>query len=51
MATDLERLVVAMEARTREFERQLARANGVANRQARAIETRFQAMNRNLVAG
>lgn len=51
MATDVERLVVALEARTTAFERALRQANGSANRQARSIERRFQQMNRNLSAG
>ncbi len=48
MATDVERLVVAMEARTAAFEKALQKANGTANRQARAIEKRFQSMNDNI---
>ncbi len=48
MATDVERLVVAMEARTASFEKALQKANGTANRQARAIEKRFQSMNDNI---
>lgn len=51
MATDVERLIVALEARTTAFERALRQANGSANRQARSIERRFQQMNRNLSAG
>ncbi len=51
MATDVERLIVALEARTTAFERAMAKANGTANRQARSIERRFQQMNRNLSAG
>jgi tape measure domain-containing protein len=47
-ATDIERLIVALEARTVAFERALDRANGVANRRATAIERRFQQMNQNL---
>lgn len=48
MATDVERLIVALEARTTSFERALRQANGSANRQARSIERRFQQMNRTL---
>jgi len=48
MATDVERLVVAMEARTTAFEKALQKANGTANRQARSIEKRFQSMNDNI---
>lgn len=43
--TDLQRLVVSMEARYASMERELRKASGVANKQARAIETRFQKMN------
>ncbi len=48
MATDVERLVVAMEARTAAFEKALNRANGVANQRARQIEKRFSNMNDNI---
>lgn len=48
MATDVERLVVAMEARTASFEKALNRANGVANRRATSIEKRFKDMNKNI---
>lgn len=48
MATDMQRLIVSLEARTKAFENALNKANGVANRRARAIEGRFAAMNRNL---
>ena len=51
MATDVERLVVRLEATQRQFEKQLAQANNTANRRATAIERRFQQMNRNLNAG
>src|SRR5690606_18319382 len=47
-STDMQRLVVALEAQTRAFEKALNRANGVANKRARAIESRFQRMNRNI---
>ncbi len=43
--TDLQRLVVSMEARYASMEGELRKANGVANKQARAIETRFRKMN------
>lgn len=46
--TDLQRLIVSMEARYTSLERQLARASGVANKRAREIETRFQRMNTSL---
>ena len=45
MATDIERLIVSLEARTKAFENALAKANGTANRQAKAIEQRFKKMN------
>jgi len=51
VATDVEKLIVALEARTRAFENALARANGTADRRARSIERRFQTMNKNLSAG
>lgn len=45
MATDIERLIVSLEAKTATFEKALNRANGVANQKARQIETRFIDMN------
>src|SRR5690606_17830291 len=48
MATDVERLIVRLEATQRTFERQLAAANNTANRRARQIESRFAQMNRKL---
>lgn len=42
MATDLERLVVRLEAQMRTFERELARGRQTANSQLSAIEKRFQ---------
>lgn len=50
MATDVERLIVRLEASQRTFERQLARANQTADRRARQIETRFQKMNKSVSA-
>ena len=47
-ATDLEKLVVSLAADIRSYERSLARANGVTNRQFSAIERRAQAMNSRL---
>lgn len=47
-ATDIERLIVSLEARTKAFENALAKANGTANQRANAIERRFKAMNRNV---
>lgn len=49
-ATDLEKLVVQLSMQTREFEKALARANGVSNKQFRAIENRARQMNKNLDA-
>ena len=48
MATDLERLVVQLSADFRRFEGEMRNANGVANRQARAIEQRMRQMARNM---
>lgn len=48
MATDLERLVVQLSADFKAFERGLARAQGVSNRQFAAIEKRAQQMNSRL---
>jgi len=45
MATDMQRLVVALEARTAAFEKAMLSANGVANTRAKAIESRFAKMN------
>ncbi|BBD37533.1 hypothetical protein Amn_24130 [Aminobacter sp. Y103A] len=47
-ATDLERLVVSLSADFKAFERGLARAQGVSNRQFGAIEARARKLNRNL---
>lgn len=48
MATDLERLVVQLSADVKSYEREMARARGVTNREMTAIERRVKAMNRNL---
>lgn len=48
MATDLERLVVQLEANTRRFEREMARARQTANRELAAIEKRAKQTNTNL---
>ncbi|WP_454287080.1 tape measure protein [Rhizobium arsenicireducens] len=48
MATEVERLIVSLEARTKAFENALNKANGVANRQANSIEKRFKTMNKGL---
>jgi hypothetical protein len=42
---DLQKLVVSLEARTTQFEKALNKANATAQRQTRAIENRFKAMN------
>ena len=43
---DMQTLIVSLEARTKAFENALNKANGVANRRARSIETRFAKMNK-----
>jgi hypothetical protein len=48
MATDVERLVVRMEASLTAFEKQMKRASDVADGSAAKIERRFNSMNRNL---
>ncbi|PWK65875.1 tape measure protein [Aminobacter sp. AP02] len=48
MATDLERLVVQLSADFKSFEKGLARAQGVSNRQFSAIEARARKLNTNL---
>lgn len=48
MATDLEKLVVQLSADIKGYEREMRKAVGVTNRQARDIESRFRSMNRNL---
>ncbi|MBX8785282.1 tape measure protein [Ochrobactrum sp. GRS2] len=50
MATDLEKLVVQLSADIRGFDRELAKMNGISNRQFRAIENRARQMNKNLDA-
>lgn len=51
MAADLERLVVQLSADIKKYENALNRASGAASRQARAIESRFAKMNKNIQAG
>jgi tape measure domain-containing protein len=51
MATDLERLVVQLSADIKKYENSLNRAMGVTNKNARAIETRFAAMNKKISSG
>lgn len=48
MATDLERLVVQLSADVKGYQNALNRAQGITNRQARAIESRFNKMNQNI---
>lgn len=48
MATDLEKLVVQLSADIKGYERDMRKAVGVTNRQAREVENRFRQMNRNL---
>ncbi|KAB0538467.1 tape measure domain-containing protein [Pseudochrobactrum saccharolyticum] len=50
MATDLEKLVVQLSADIRGFDRELAKMNGISNRQFRAVENRARQMNKNLDA-
>lgn len=50
MATDVERLVVRLEATQAKFEKQLAKANQTADRSARKIESRFKRMNSGISA-
>lgn len=48
MATDLERMIVRLEASLTQFDRDMKRASGIADRSARQIETRFQRMNKQI---
>ncbi|RWR28854.1 hypothetical protein D2T31_12135 [Sinirhodobacter populi] len=48
MATDLEKLVVQLSADIKQYQREMQKAQGVSDRQARAIENRFRKMNKNL---
>ena len=48
MADDTEQLVVLLEARIRDFERNMAKANSTAQREFGAIERRGQQSARNL---
>ncbi|OHV84154.1 tape measure protein [Rhizobium sp. LCM 4573] len=50
-ATDLERLVVQLSADIRKYENALSRAQGQTNRRARAIQSRFDQMNKSISAG
>jgi hypothetical protein len=48
MATDTQRLIVSLEAQVTKFEKALAKANGTASKQTRAIEKKFVAANTNI---
>lgn len=48
MADRIQTLLVSLEARIAGYEREMKRAVGISSRNARSIETRFQAMNRNI---
>lgn len=48
MATDLEKLVVQLSADIKGYEREMRKATGVTNTQARAIERRYTEMGQNL---
>ena len=48
--TDLEKLVVQLSADIKQYEREMRKAQGVTNAQARAIENRYRAMSKNLDA-
>lgn len=46
--TDMQRLVVSLEARTKAFENAMNKALGIANKRGRAIESQFMKMNKNI---
>lgn len=48
MAVDIEKLVVQMSADLKGYEREMRKAMGITNQQARAVEKRYRDMNRNL---
>lgn len=48
MATDVEKLVVQLSADIKQYQREMQRAQGVTNAQARAIENRYRQMDRRL---
>jgi tape measure domain-containing protein len=50
MTTDMQRLIVSLEARTKSFENALNRANNVANQRAKAIDKRFKDLNKSVTA-
>lgn len=51
MATDMERLIVSLEARTKAFENQLKKANATAQKQLRGVEQQFDRTNKKLSRG
>lgn len=48
MATDVEKLVVQLSADMKQYQREMQRAQGVTNAQARAIENRYRQMDKRL---
>ncbi|MUO83991.1 tape measure protein [Agrobacterium vitis] len=50
MATDVEKLVVQLSADIKGYQREMQKAAGITNRQARAIENRYQQMDKRLGA-
>ncbi|WP_426229289.1 tape measure protein [Pararhizobium sp. DWP3-4] len=50
MATDVEKLVVQLSADIKQYQREMQRAQGVTNSQARAIENRYRQMDKRLGA-
>lgn len=48
MATDIEKLVVQLSADMKQYQREMQRARGVANAEARAIENRYRQMDKRL---
>lgn len=49
-ATNVEKLVVSLSADIRQYQKALDRAQGVTNKQAKAIENRYRRMNKNLAS-
>lgn len=50
MATDVERLIVSMEARLSKFDKDMRKAVGIADKTAKTIETRFNKMEKSVTA-
>mgnify|MGYP001263783112 CR=1 FL=1 len=48
MAVDVEKLIVQLSGDIKQYEREMRKAVGVSQKQARAIENRYRDMNRNL---